>query len=116
MGYNLFVQRKGHEMKLQEAKSIVAESIQGHTRMVRMMNECEAKPFSTSNGWDDAISQDAHLHIAQIAFAMVETLSGSWRDTTSNEFGEFLNECGLNGEWVTKYCPPFAIIDEVTSY
>jgi len=103
-------------MKLQEAKSTVAKSIQRHCEMIRMMSECEAKPFRKTNGWDDAISQDAHFHIAQIAFAMVETLSGSWRDTTSNEFGEFLNECGLNSKWVTKYCPPFAIMDEVTSY
>ena len=122
-------------MKLQEAKSIVAKSIQAHTRLVRLMSEpthdyenealrrdsldYEDYRDATQGGcgfpwdgepaedgeWDDSISRDAHFHIAQIAFGMVEALAGSWRDTSGSEFAEFLNECGLNSEWVSEYIP-----------
>jgi|APGre2960657444_1045066.scaffolds.fasta_scaffold01012_8 hypothetical protein len=121
-------------MKLQEAKSIVAKSIQAHTRLVRLMSEpthdyeTEAlrraslshedyreategrcgfpwEKDTPESDWNDTISRDAHFHIAQIAFGMVEALAGSWRDTSGSEFAEFLNECGLNSEWVSEYIP-----------
>lgn len=121
-------------MKLQEAKSIVAESIRAHTRMVRLMSEpyhdYETEALRRANlshedyreategrcgfpwekdtpetDWDDTISRDAHFHIAQIAFGMVESLAGSWRDTSASEFAEFLTDCGLDGEWVAGYIP-----------
>lgn len=133
-------------MKLQEAKSKVAQAIHAHTRMVRLMSEpthdyenealrrdsLDAEDYrdATQGGcgfpwdgepaedgeWDDSISQDAHFHIAQIAFGMVEALAGSWRDTTGSEYAEFLNECGLNSEWVSEYVPEGTPSDEMSLY
>ena len=132
-------------MNLKEAKSIVAKSIQAHARMVRLMSEpyhdYETEALRRANlshedyreategrcgfpwekdtpesDWNDHISRDAHFHIAQIAFGMVEALAGSWRDTSASEFAEFLNECGLNSEWVAKYIPDNATAESVLGY
>ncbi len=66
--------------------------------------------------WCDPISRDATWHIAQVAFGMVEALAGSWRDTSASEFAEFLNECGLNGEWVAGYIPEGTPAESVLGY
>jgi hypothetical protein len=71
---------------------------------------------SEESEWYDSISRDAHFHIAQIAFGMVEALAGSWRDTTGSEYAEFLKECGLNSEWVSKYIPEGTPSDEMSLY
>ena len=131
-------------MKLDEAKTTVAKAIGAHIRMMRMLAtepydyDSEAKKDSwdyedrrdaTLGGcgypweketpesvWSDSISLDAHYHIAQIAFGMVEALAGSWRDTSSSEFAEFLNECGLNSEWVALYIPEGLPAESVMGY
>ena len=131
-------------MYLEHAKQTVARTIAGHTRMVRMLAtdpydyDSEAKKDSwdyedrrdatlggcgfpwekdtPESDWNDTISRDAHFHIAQIAFGMVEALAGSWRDTSASEFAEFLNECGLNSEWVAKYIPDNATAESVLGY
>lgn len=133
-------------MKLNEAKIAVAKAISTHTRTVRLMSEpnddyelemlrrdslaYEDYRDATLGGcgfpwenhsdedivWNDTISRDAHFHIAQIAFGMVETLAGSWRDTSASEFREFLSECGLNREWVAKYIPENSTAESVLEY
>jgi hypothetical protein len=136
-------------MNLTEAQAIVSQTIQAHTRIVRLLSEptydhAQEKRDQASETWDaqdykdateggcgfpwekhedededdwnDTISRDAHFHIAQIAFGMVEALAGSWRDTSASEFAGFLNECGLNGEWVAGYIPQNATPEDVLSY
>lgn len=131
-------------MNLEEAKKMVAQSIAGHTRITRSLAtdpydyDSEAKKDSwdyenrrdatlggcgfpweketPESDWDDTISRDAHFHIAQIAFGMVWTLAGSWRDTSASEFAEFLNECGLNSEWVAEYIPEGTPAESVLGY
>ena len=122
-------------MNLKEAKSVVSKSIRAHTSIVRLMAEPTPDPYAqekrdsldyedyrdatlggcgfpwekdedeNESGWYDTISRDATWHIAQVAFGMVEALAGSWRDTSSSEFAEFLIDCGLNREWVAQYIP-----------
>ena len=131
-------------MKLQEAKSEVSQTIRAHTRMVRLMSEPTPDPYfqekrdsldyedyrdategrcgfpwekeSEESEWADSISRDAHFHIAQIAFGMVEALAGSWRDTSGSEYAEFLKDCGLNSEWVSEYIPEGTPSDEMSLY
>ena len=133
-------------MNLNEAKSIVAKAIQAHTRIVRLMSEATPDPYfqekrdsldyedyrdATRGGcgfpwenesdedeseWNDDISRESHFDIAQIAFAIVESLAGSWRDTTGSEYAEFLRECGLNHAWVAQYIPEGTPSDEICLY
>ncbi len=131
-------------MDLEQAKQTVAKSIAGHTRMIRLISsdpydyDSDAKKDSwdyedqrdatlgrcgfpwekdaPESEWNDTISRDAHFHIAQIAFGMVEALYGSWRDTSATEFAEFLNDCGLNQEWVAEYIPEGMEKEEVLGY
>ncbi len=130
-------------MNLEQAKQTVAKSIAGHTRMIRLISsdpydyDSDAKKDSwdyedqrdatlgkcgypwekeQTSGWNDSISKDAHFHIAQVALGMVETLAGSWRDTSATEFAEFLNECGLDREWVAKFIPEGSPAESVLGY
>ena len=131
-------------MNLKEAKSVVSKSIRAHTSIVRLMSEPTPDPYfqerrdswdaedyrdategrcgfpwekeSDESDWNDTISRDAHFHIAQIAFGMVEALAGSWRDTSASEFAEFLNECGLNSDWVAQYIPEGTPAESVLGY
>ena len=133
-------------MNLTEAMSTVSQTIQAHTRIVRLMSEPTHDPYAqekrdsldpedyrdaTQGGcgfpwekdedededeWGDPISRDATWHLAQVALFMVNALAGSWRDTTASEFAEFLTECGLNGEWVSRYIPEWATPEDVLGY
>ena len=131
-------------MNLNEAKSIVAKAIQAHTRIVRLMSEATPDPYfqerrdswdaedyrdategrcgfpwekeSDESDWNDTISRDAHFHLAQVALNLVQTLAGSWQDTSASEFAEFLNECGLNSEWVAEFIPESATAESVLGY
>ena len=133
-------------MNLNEAKSIVAKAIQAHTRIVRLMSEATPDPYfqerrdswdaedyrdategrcgfpwekesdEDESEWNDDISRESHFDIAQIAFAIVESLAGSWRDTTGSEYAEFLRECGLNHAWVAQYIPEGTPSDEICLY
>jgi hypothetical protein len=131
-------------MNLTEAQAIVSQTIQAHTRIVRLMSEPTHDPYAqekrdsldpedyrdaTQGGcgfpwekdededdWNDSISRDATWHIAQVAFGMVEALAGSWRDTSASEFAEFLNKCGLNAEWVAGYIPEGTPAESVLGY
>lgn len=130
-------------MNLEQAKEAVAKSIGGHTRLIRLMTpdpydyDSEAKKDSwdyedrrdatlggcgfpwereNENEWNDSISKDAHYHLAQVALRLVETLAGSWQDTSAFEFAEFLRECGLSYEFVAEFIPENATAGEVLGY
>ena len=129
-------------MNLKQAKETVARTIGGHTRLIRLMTpdpydyDSEAKKDSwdyedrrdatlggcgfpwekETSEWNDTISRDAHFHLAQVALNLVQTLAGSWQDTSASEFAEFLNECGLNSEWVAGFIPDNATAESVLGY
>ena len=82
-------------MKLDEAKTIVAEVVKNHLFMTRTAFYDSPNPESG----------EVSLNIAQLAIGLVDKLAGSWRDTTATEFGEFLTACNLDPEWVAGYIP-----------